>query len=294
MYIHSKLDYKKNILIYFLTLVPLIIYGVYKNGYLLYQKNLISIYEVFKPIYLLLICFLLYEIISLIKNRKIVFDNDLISCLIISLIVPPMISYLYFTIGITIFLIINVFLKDRIVYNKIAFGKLLIVLILVLFSKYGYYNALELNYNYSFNIMDYITGRQIGSISSTSIILMIVGYVILSLFAVYKKNIPIISYIVYLIGCIIYSLLINRLDITTYFNASIIFAFIYVATDSKSSPYMFKKSIFYGIIIGILTLVFSSIINVYEGVYISILITSILFGLLNKHKNVGIFDKNRV
>ena len=41
--------------LYYLSFIPLIIYGLYKNGYLIYKKGLISIWLLFKPLYLVLI-----------------------------------------------------------------------------------------------------------------------------------------------------------------------------------------------------------------------------------------------
>ena len=45
-------------------LIPLIIYAIYKNGYLIYQKELISIISIFKPLYLVLISIFIKFIIS--------------------------------------------------------------------------------------------------------------------------------------------------------------------------------------------------------------------------------------
>ena len=42
-----------------LLLLPLLLYALYKNGYLIYEKRLISIYYLFKPLYLFLISIIL-------------------------------------------------------------------------------------------------------------------------------------------------------------------------------------------------------------------------------------------
>ena len=288
MYIHSKLDYKKNLFMHLVCLIPLILYGIYKNGFLLYQKNLINVWDVFKPIYLLLIVLLLYEVISLLRYKKFRLDNDLLSFLIIPMILPPSINYLIFTGGITISIIINELVKDRFLYNKIALGKLIIILLCLIWSLYDYHNLLELNYNYSYNFYDYIFGKEVGGISSTSIFFIIISFIFLSFASVYKKVIPLVSFGIYLLGCLLYTLLINPINITVIFNSNVLFAFVFVLPDAKSSPYTFKKMIIYGIIIGMLTLILSSLINVYEGVYIAIFITSILFNFLNNKKRLAI------
>ena len=94
-------------------------------------------------------------------------------------------------------------IKDKITYNKTALGKLLLILLCILFSTYSYPNMLEINYNYSFNIIDYIFGREVGGIASTSIILILISFIILSFWAVYKRSIPIVSFIIYIIGSLL-------------------------------------------------------------------------------------------
>ena len=46
-YIHYKNGKKELINLYFIAIIPLILYGIYKNGILLYINDLINIKEVF-------------------------------------------------------------------------------------------------------------------------------------------------------------------------------------------------------------------------------------------------------
>ena len=55
IYINSKITIDKYVLRYIYGLIPLIIYGIYKNGILLYNLNLINFLEIFKILYLLII-----------------------------------------------------------------------------------------------------------------------------------------------------------------------------------------------------------------------------------------------
>ena len=46
-YIHEKNDNKRSVFIYLISLIPLIMYGIYKNGILLYQNHYINLINVF-------------------------------------------------------------------------------------------------------------------------------------------------------------------------------------------------------------------------------------------------------
>ena len=60
VYVHSKNDLKKNVIYFLYSLIPLYLYGIYKNGYLLYQRNLIGFLGMFKLVILLGIGLLIY------------------------------------------------------------------------------------------------------------------------------------------------------------------------------------------------------------------------------------------
>ena len=91
-------DNKKNNIIkmYLYLLIPFIIYGIYKNGYLLYEDNLISIIDVFKPLYLVFISVFITLLIDLMIKRKISLSFNLLNMIMYSLIVSPRINYLLF------------------------------------------------------------------------------------------------------------------------------------------------------------------------------------------------------
>ena len=58
VYLHFHKNLKSILVCYFCSLIPLVIYGIYKNGFLLYQKDYISILGLFRPLYFVLIPFL--------------------------------------------------------------------------------------------------------------------------------------------------------------------------------------------------------------------------------------------
>ena len=98
----KKRNIKNLVIINILFLVPLLLYGCFKNGFLLYEKNLISFWEVFKPIYLILISWGIKIIIDLIFKRKIIIDYNLLYVIIIALIMPYNINLIVYFISLFI------------------------------------------------------------------------------------------------------------------------------------------------------------------------------------------------
>ena len=71
VFLHNKENIAKIIKRYLLCLIPLVLYGLYKNGFLLYSRDLISLFESFKIIILLLISIGIYFLVDkLIFHQK--------------------------------------------------------------------------------------------------------------------------------------------------------------------------------------------------------------------------------
>jgi len=115
-------------------LIPLIIYGIYKNGYLVYQKGLINFINIFKPLYLVLISVFIKLIIDLIKYKKIKIDYNLIYVIIIGMIMPYNINILLYSILFTILYILSLLLDKYLKLNKICYIYLIIILIHFFFN----------------------------------------------------------------------------------------------------------------------------------------------------------------
>ena len=94
---HNKESIKKIVIRYLVCLIPLIIYGIYKNGFLLYTRDLIFFLSIFKIIYLLIISLIVYIVIDklLFKKREF-WSMDLLFLLIIPLFIPPNINILLY------------------------------------------------------------------------------------------------------------------------------------------------------------------------------------------------------
>ena len=66
------------------------------------------------------------------------------------------------------------------------------------------------------------------------------------------------------------------LDIKNLITSEFIYGIIFIATISFYSPIKNKEKIIYAIFIGILSFIFNKVLNLYEGVFIAILITNII------------------
>jgi len=268
---------KENIYI----LIPFVMYGIYKNGYLIYQKNIINIFGIFKPLYLVVISVLIKILVDLIKYKKIKFDYNFIYVILIAMIMPYNINYLVYIILFSILYFLSTFINLKV--NKVCIIYLIILLVNSLFNVFTYLNPLEINYSYNFEFLDYLFGRNIGGISTTSIILSLISYIYLINNYYYKKDIPFIINLSYLFLSFIYFIFTN--NNTFLLNSELIFASIFIATLPEFSPHKRNFQIIYSLLIGILTFVISILFNSIISVYIAIFIISLLNMLDFHHKS---------
>lgn len=275
IYINSKITIDKYILRYIYGLIPLIIYGIYKNGILLYNLNLINFLEIFKILYLLIISLIIYTIYCLIFKKKIKLNLEVLNILIIPLFMPPSVNILIYTITLFIGLIINHYLSKVLKYNNTTFMILFILLFLIIFKNYNYLNLAEATKSYSFSFLDLLFGRNTAGIASSSIIIGLLLIIYLSIFTIYKKEITLSSIIsfILLIG------LLNNFNIVNILNGNAILSLILIAPDMLSTPIKRNEKIIYGIIIGLLSAIFTQYVDNYCGSIIAILLISIIYKL---------------
>lgn len=281
-FMHTKDDNKRTLIRYCICLIPLVLYGIYKNGYLLYQKNLINFFDIFKPIYLIIISLIINGIVEFIFNKKIKLDFSYLNVAILSLFVMPNVNIIIYVIVLLICLFLGKLLAKKIQFNQIAFIKLVLVGTVLLISNYTYSNIAEASNIYAYSLLDIICGRNTGGIAATNILLGVIIYSILANFTNYKKSIPIFSYITYLVVSAIYMVVIRDINYSVFFSSTVILGFIFVGTDTLSSPYTQKGMFIYSILLGVITAILSIWLP-YEGVFISILVLS----LIN-----SVFDRN--
>ena len=281
VYIHSKNTIDKYVLKYIYGLIPLVLYGIYKNGLILYNANLINFLSIFKVLYLIIISLIIYIIFSIITKRKLKLNLELLSILIISLFMPYSINLIIYSISLFVLLFIDHYLSKILKYNNISFIILGIILILVIFNKYNYLNPLELTNNYLYTFIDLLFGRNPGGIATSSIIIGIILIIYYSIFTIYKQNIAISSIIVFLL----LTAILNNFNINSLLNSNAILSFILIAPELKNTPVSIKGTIIYGSLIGIISGLLCQYVSFYVGSFLAIFIISLIYGILHK------FDK---
>lgn len=275
VFIHSRNNLSKIVIKYLLALIPLYIYGIYKNGILLYTKDLIGFFEIFKLLYLVLIGLLAYLISSVITKHKLKIDLDFLGVFIVPLFMPFKINYIIYFVSFLAGSIINNVITKKLNYNKLAFLKLGIIIFLAIFSTRSYLNPAEELNLYAFSTWDILWGRGVGGLGSTSIILSIAILIYLSIFNNYKYLISITSLIVYIIiGFLI--------DANLLLMGSSILAIILISPFSPASPIENKAKIIYGFFVGLIGILLEKYVISFEGIFISILICSIIYELICK------------
>ncbi len=265
---------KNLVLLELALLIPFIFYSLYKNGYLIYSKGLISGVAIFKILYLLLISLGIKIGLDLIKYRKVKIDYNLVYAFLIPMIVPYNINYLLYTVITLISFIINFFLTKKISYNPVCLSYIAIILGEYLLFGLDFQSPLESNYTFSFSLIDLLFGRLTGGIASTSIILSLLAFSILIYNFYYKKDIPLYLNFTYLLLTFLYFLITK--DSHFILNSEVIFASIFIAPLPLCSPFKRGWQIIYGILIGLVTFIFSLILNSIISVYLAILILSFL------------------
>lgn len=268
---HSNSPLKKQVIMSIITLIPLYLYGLYKNGILLYQKDLISIFMVPKIIYFLCLSLLAYFITNKITSKHIEYNLLFLSLFIIPLFIP--------------------FKANLIIYFLVIFGSLLfrkyfnISLIILLFSLlWSFETPVDTLSIYNFSVIDLLMGRGIGGIGVTSIILGFVIFVLLSFLTDYKYLVASFSLLTYLL----LSLVLGKISYLTLGNP--ILTLILIAPYSKYTPLERKHQILYGILLAFLGIILM-FINIYYGMILSCFIFSI--GYLWYQKRIVFKKKNK-
>ena len=281
-YIKTKNSISKLINTYYLAIIPLIIYGIYKNGYLLYKEKYISFIGIFKPLLICIvaiICGFIVEVIEkkLIKRQRVDVLNsfNILNGLIFALLVPINVNiFIYFLIVIIGLVVVKIITK-YINFNEISFIYLAIIVIFGLYNLDLLSNSYEANNEIVWSFMDYLFGRGVGALCCTNNILILLSYFILRTNIAYKKDIPIIILSTITIIISIYGLIFsfNGL-IPILFSGFNVFGSVFVATSFLSSSYTKKGKGVYSILIGIVTSILIIVFKCYYAIFISILLVS--------------------
>ena len=284
-HLKSKLTNKRIILIYYLIIFILTSYATYKNGIILYQKHLINFISIFKPLLLIslsiVLSYLINYLYSLIKKDNYNFKEDYtpIFMALITLTLPLNIGILLFLLIMLIANILKLFYNIEFInyYNLV---KVLFVLLLLIIGKYSYLTLYDTNIETNLTSLDLFLGKGIGALGTSNILLILICYlVMLFLNESYKKEIPIISMISYLITLIIFDLIIKNnvvLDIKNLFTNGFIFGVIFIATIPMYSPIKYKSVVLYSVLIGIISFIINKFYNIYDSIFIAVFIANII------------------
>lgn len=251
VFVHSKNDLKKNICYYLICLIPFYLYGFYKNGYLLYSRNLIGFFDMFKIFYLLIIGLIIYFGVK----RKINYDLLFLSIFVIPLFMSININYLIYIIGIFLYIFLSKY------YENIS----IVIFLLSLFG--SFVNKMESLNIFDYSVVDMFFGRNVSGLGTSNIGLGLLLLFVLSLSSLYKKDVSISGLLTFLILSIIF-------DKSMLFVGNAYFSIIIIASWSLISPLLAKRQIIYGIVVGLLGFIFMKYINMYYGMIMAIAIVS--------------------
>ena len=144
---------------FFISLLPLILYGFYKNGILLYLNGAINFLSIFKPLLFPLLGFSSGLLINYITKKKIYINELSLYGLLIGMIVPLSTNILLFLIILLILLYISTILEKKVKVNTVCLIKIAIILLSLIFNCYEYGNINELNTVYDLYLRDILFGR---------------------------------------------------------------------------------------------------------------------------------------
>jgi len=285
---------KKNLtsrlyLMYLIALIPLILFGFYKNGISLYRKDLVDFLEAFKPLIILMMGItgsLLGGIIREYKNAKIVSRELLNKCkgnivegVLLVCILPLKSSPLIIFFTTFLFSL----LLNKLKLNRIALMYLLVEGVNVLLDLNSFSNAYLESTLVKYDGIDLFWGLGEGGTFSTNILFMLIGLLFLSFNKLYKKEMVISGLMTFLLlGIVPYMINGNYDKIFPYiFGYNIIFILVFVGPNLYSSSYTIKGQVLSGILVGLLTYILS-FYTPYTAAILAILFVSFTKGIIDR------------
>lgn len=273
----------------FLCLIPLLLFGLYKNGVQLYKKDLISFIEMIKPLIIIAMSIAgafigtfireykakNKDIKSIINNNKIIF----LEAMIIAFLMPINSSPIFLFI---LMIIMGLFFR-RFELNRIATFYISIEVINKILGMNSFENLYEQSALLKYDGLDLFLGFSSGGICSTSIILILISLFILMNNKIYKKEISVFSIISYVVLVSVFNMIKGDYVsiLPTIFGYNVFFIYVFVAPNLYSSSYTEKGKILSGILIGILTFILS-FVTYYGSAIIACFIVSILKKVIDK------------
>ncbi len=251
-FVREETNIKKIISYLYVSIIPLLIFGFYKNGIKGYDGIFIL-----HPLILDLIGFASGALVSIIleKKKPLTSFYPFYGLLSASLVFPNT-SIIVF--GLICF--ISLFIYKKINKNNVNIV-CVIALIVILISNFyetSYLN-LVINSNTNLDGLDYLLGKGSAGLNASCTLLSLASYLYLSTKDFYKREIPLYSFLIYSILMVIYLSFIcdiNSLFVRLLSNGTI-FSLVFVSTMGTTSSYTKRGRICYALILGILMFILS-------------------------------------
>lgn len=251
-FVREETNIKKIISYLYISIIPLLIFGFYKNGIKSYDGIFIL-----HPLILDLVGFASGALVSIIleKKKPLTSFYPFYGLLSASLVFPNT-SIIVF--GLICF--ISLFIYKKINKNNVNIV-CVIALIVILISNFyetSYLN-LVINSNTNLDGLDYLLGKGSAGLNASCTLLSLASYLYLSTKAFYKREIPLYSFLTYSILMVIYLSFIgdiNSLFVRLLSNGTI-FSLVFVSTMGSTSSYTKRGRICYALILGILMFILS-------------------------------------
>ena len=251
-FVREETNIKKIISYLYISIIPLLIFGFYKNGI----KSYDGIY-ILHPLILDLVGFASGTVVSIIleKKKPLTSFYPFYGLLSASLVFPNTNIIVF---GLICF--ISLFIYKKINKNNVNIV-CVIALIVILISNFyetSYLN-LVINSNTNLDGLDYLLGKGSAGLNASCTLLSLTSYLYLSTKAFYKREIPLYSFLTYSILMVIYLSFIgdiNSLFVRLLSNGTI-FSLVFVSTMGTTSSYTKRGRICYALILGILMFILS-------------------------------------
>ena len=251
-FVREETNIKKIISYLYISIIPLLIFGFYKNGI----KSFDGIY-ILHPLVLDLVGFASGALVSIIleKKKPLTSFYPFYGLLSASLVFPNTNIIVF---GLICF--ISLFIYKKINKNNVNIV-CVIALIVILISNFyetSYLN-LVINSNTNLDGLDYLLGKGSAGLNASCTLLSLASYLYLSTKDFYKKEIPLYSFLIYSILMVIYLSFIgdiNSLFVRLLSNGTI-FSLVIVSTMGTTSSYTKRGRICYALILGILMFILS-------------------------------------
>lgn len=246
-FVKEETNIKKIINYLYISIIPLLIFGFYKNGIKSYSGILM-----FHPLALDLIGFISGALVSIILEKKKPFESfyPLYGLLSASLVFPNT-SLIIF--GIICF--ISLFIYKKI--GKNSFNIVCVISLIVILISNFYepsYLKIAINNNINLDGLDYLLGKGSTGLNASCTLLALISYAYLSSKPFYKREIPLYSFLVYSILMVIYLSFIgdiNSLFVRLLSNGTI-FSLVFISTMGTTSSHTYRGRVCYAFILGIL------------------------------------------